>query len=653
MMAIDQFLSENPNMVGKIVFAMIGITAMERGDDYRQTQHDVRAFVRKINEKYTSGTEPIMYFEERKEKDIRLSQRLAYFAASDIFLMTAARDGLNRYPMEFTLARHAHGALIENGSIPLVPRLQGAGLPSQGLVIISEFISSARVMRGAMVVNPWRVEDVKDVLKLALTMDDSERADRSRRNLEFSTRLTTSNWAKHVLDDLNSIERNSDPNSSYGVGFGLQYKIMNLKAGFCPLDIKEAFKAYRSSRHRLILLDWGGTLVPNVDKQDKLHAYAIATGHASREGPSAELKGVLEILCSDNKNIVFVVSGKEIRAVTDYFGSIKGLGLAAEHGFYYKWPKEEYPWDVSSKENSKSTAAGWQTMMDIPDDSWKESARIIMDIFVQRTHGTYIEQKGNALIWQYSDADPEFGFLQSKELEEHLSSVLASYPIEVIRGGGVADGYIEVRPSVASKGAFIEHAISFMKANNNDPDFILAMGDDNSDEPMFERINNLYQDASSFVNTFSVTVGKKPSAAKAYVDDPAGVFEVLSTLSRALNKEKRYFSVTDLPSYAQNDVSSFATFAKKDQYDFQQNISQVKSAPFGLHRATSDGNFSMGPLDKFQQFKQGAHVIQPTESVDEHPFSLKSMPSAAHLSMSEYMNSISEDHREDDGGIFF
>ena len=37
-----------------------------------------------------------------------------------------------------------------------------------------------------------------------------------------------------------------------------------------------------------------------------------------------------------------------------------------------------------------------------------------MDIFVQRTYGTYIETKGNALIWQFSEADPEFGYLQSK-----------------------------------------------------------------------------------------------------------------------------------------------------------------------------------------------------------------------------------------------
>ena len=69
--------------------------------------------------------------------------------------------------------------------------------------------------------------------------------------------------------------------------------------------------------------------------------------------------------------------------------------------------------------------------MQVGDESWKDSAKLVMDIYTQRTHGTYIEQKGNALIWQFRDADPEFGFLQSKELEEHLTEIMAPYPVQV------------------------------------------------------------------------------------------------------------------------------------------------------------------------------------------------------------------------------
>ncbi len=469
--------------------------------------------------------------------------------------------------MEFTLARKEHGKLAKQGLWTLA-KADGAGEPDHGLIIISEFVSSARVMRGALVVNPWRVDEVVSALDQVLRMSDTERIERSRRNMEFSARLTCSNWAKYVLNDLKAAQGSSDPNANYAVGFGLQYKVMNLKAGFHALDVKEVSKSFRVARHRLILLDWGGTLVPNVDKQDKLHAFALATGHATQEGPSAELTSVLEALCSDPKNFVFVVSGKEIRAVSKFFGNIKGLGLGAEHGFYYKWPRDEISWDPNDAVQQK---AKWQTIMHIADDSWKESAKIVMDIFVQRTHGTYIEQKGNALIWQFSDADPEFGFLQSKELEDHLRSILATHPIEIIRGGGVADGYIEVRPAGASKGLFLDHVLSTLKAQNIEPDFIMTVGDDSSDEPMFERVGLLVQD-QPHVNAFSVTVGKKPTAAKAYVDDSNAVLELLSALVKSLQREKKYLSVTDLPSQVIHDLSGFASELKRDSIEVSYGI---------------------------------------------------------------------------------
>lgn len=74
---------------------------------------------------------------------------------------------------------------------------------------------------------------------------------------------------------------------------------------------------------------------------DKLQAYAIAKGHAHRDGPTTELKSVIEALCADPKNYVFVVSGREVPALNQFFGSFTDLGLGAEHGFYYRWPRDE------------------------------------------------------------------------------------------------------------------------------------------------------------------------------------------------------------------------------------------------------------------------------------------------------------------------
>jgi trehalose-6-phosphate synthase len=89
--AINRFLEENPQWQGKLVFTIIGVTALERGGDYRQTQRDVIARVSNLNEKFTTDGIPTVYFEERSERDIRLPQRLAFFGAADILMSTATR----------------------------------------------------------------------------------------------------------------------------------------------------------------------------------------------------------------------------------------------------------------------------------------------------------------------------------------------------------------------------------------------------------------------------------------------------------------------------------------------------------------------------------------------------------------------------------
>lgn len=261
LIAIEQFLEEQPEWRDKLIFSIIGVTAHEREDDYRQTRHDVQVMVNSINNKYGHG-DTVVWFEERSDKDIRLAQRLAFFAGSDILMITPTRDGLNRLPMEFTLARNQAGKLSAGNS----PRPEGAGLPNQGVAIVSEFISSARVMRGALIVNPWNREEVKIALKTALEMSEPDRVDRMRRNLEFSSRLTTLNWAKEVLRDLKSVQKSTDLGENLAVGFGMGFRVMGVKAGFQPLNSTALSRAYRTAKQRLIVLDWGGTLVAENDK---------------------------------------------------------------------------------------------------------------------------------------------------------------------------------------------------------------------------------------------------------------------------------------------------------------------------------------------------------------------------------------------------
>lgn len=61
-------------------------------------------------------------------------------------------------------------------------------------------------------------------------------------------------------------------------------------------------------------------------------------------------------------------------------------------------------------------------------------------------------------------------------------------------------------------------------------DFVLCIGDDRSDEDMFEGIGNKNL-VSSNAHVYSCTVGQKPSKATYYLDDTNDVLEMLRALA--------------------------------------------------------------------------------------------------------------------------
>jgi trehalose-6-phosphate synthase len=66
----------------------------------------LKSRVDRINSKYGDG-KTVVYFEERKEKDMRLAQRLAFFAGSDVLMITPTRYQLCRFAPIHTLHHEA------------------------------------------------------------------------------------------------------------------------------------------------------------------------------------------------------------------------------------------------------------------------------------------------------------------------------------------------------------------------------------------------------------------------------------------------------------------------------------------------------------------------------------------------------------------
>lgn len=128
---------------------------------------------------------------------------------------------------------------------------------------MSEFSSCTRVMRGALHVNPWKISEIATAFYQALTMSEDERIRRVSIASEFVTRVTTQRWALAVMLDLKGVQKNEDSGRYAGAGLGLGFRLLGMDSGFNSLDANSVARAYRTAKSRLILLDYGGTILAN------------------------------------------------------------------------------------------------------------------------------------------------------------------------------------------------------------------------------------------------------------------------------------------------------------------------------------------------------------------------------------------------------
>lgn len=84
-----------------------------------------------------------------------------------------------------------------------------------------------------------------------------------------------------------------------------------------------------------------------------------------------------------------------------------------------------------------------------------------------------------------------------------------------------------------SKGLVVKRLLSTMRENEIAPDFVLCIGDDRSDEEMFEVISSSMAGPTIAprAEVFACTVGRKPSKAKYYLDDTAEIERLIEGLA--------------------------------------------------------------------------------------------------------------------------
>ncbi|KAI9908867.1 hypothetical protein PsorP6_014744 [Peronosclerospora sorghi] len=663
--AIEYFLTHYPQYVDKVQFVQIGIWDSSNPTPEKDSvRAEILAHTKRINDRFgVQHKEPIFAYSEVENTD--MASRLPLWRVGHVLMTTSVRDAVNLYPFEFIYAHE-----LAN---------------SPGIVIVSEFSGSSRVLTGSLGVNPWKREEIVRAMELALTMSDEERAARHRKDLEYITTNSRTKWAERILVDLKRTKKQTSDGEYMGYGLGLGFRMLEFNAGFKMLETDVVAKAYRETFRRVIFLDYGNTLtLEESTGADNFSKYITGNEQnafvSKTEAPRAspDLLASLTLLCADPRNTVFVLSGKDRLDLEKTLGSVRGLGLAAEHGYLYKWGtgtnattnNRAGPLSGSLNSIGSEVEEGvWLCTKDNFDDSWKDVTHAVMDIYTQRTHGTYIELKGSALLWQYRDADPEFGQLQAKELHDQLLQVLEHFQVEVVTG----TDYLEVRPEGVDKGVIVDRVMSTIESTSGQyADFILCVGDDLSDELMFQHLENV----RSRPNMFTVTVGKKPSAAKYFVNDVEQVMEIVHAMTKVSTAAKRNFSMNDLRLFDRNVTSSggLLSFQRHDTGSnrtsgnldgmiddssedietspFQRAPENEKALSLDENSQPSDSNLLAGHgIAGRSSGGMGAVRI----SMSMSSLSSTGMPSLHPTSSTyeQYLSNVDETAEEEEGGIFF
>ncbi|XP_074319239.1 putative alpha,alpha-trehalose-phosphate synthase [UDP-forming] 7 [Silene latifolia] len=486
LLAMEQMLKLHPKWRGKAVLVQIANPARGKGKDLEEIQGEIQASCKRINETFGGpGYEPIIFI----DRPVSLSERVAYYTAAECVVVTAVRDGMNLIPYEYVVCRQG-ASESESASSSVKPK--------KSMLVVSEFIGCSPSLSGAIRINPWNVEATAEAMNEAISMNDAEKHLRHDKHYKYVSSHDVAFWARSFFHDLERSCRDHFKRRCWGIGLGFGFRVVALDPNFRKLTIDAIVSAFCRAKSRAILLDYDGTMMPqtSINKQ-----------------PSQEVMRIVNLLSGDPKNTVFVVSGRGRDSLGKWFSPCSKVGIAAEHGYFMRWSAESH-WEICGQNC---------------DFGWVQIAEPVMKLYTEATDGSYIETKESALVWHHRDADPGFGSCQAKEMLDHLESVLANEPVSVKSGQYI----VEVKPQGVSKGLVAEKIFNRMEMIGKQADFVLCVGDDRSDEDMFEFIGGAVNSGILSANTsvFACTVGQKPSKAKYYLDDTTEVMTMLDALA--------------------------------------------------------------------------------------------------------------------------
>jgi len=369
LLAYELFLNRYPEWRDRVVMLQVATSTTEQAE----LDATVSDIVTRVNSSWANlAYQPVVYLKQ----DINYPQYLALLTVADALMITSQREGMNLTSHEYLVC--------QDGKFK--------GHNRNGSLILSEFTGSASVFGGnELSVNPWDYRQCAEAIKKALEMDDEEKQCRWNKLYDAVMHETAGHWFSTFLTKLDDSYDEQNARGATSVP---------------RLSINALGHQYQNSKRRLFILDYEGTLA----------SWGSPTS-IILTSPQRTLDALSDIL-ADDRNTVYVMSGRQPEELDRLFRGVPNLGLIAENGCYIK----------------QSGDPKWTGMAD-PEQmrSWKESVEGIMKYYQERTPGSWIETRHCSLIFHYKDAeDFESASRQAGDVASHINDACEGQRVRAI-----------------------------------------------------------------------------------------------------------------------------------------------------------------------------------------------------------------------------
>lgn len=304
----------------------------------------------------------------------------------------------------------------------------------QGVLILSELAGAAEELPEALLINPTDINEMAEVIQQALNMPAQEQRFKMSLMQKRLIDYNVNRWVSDFFAELYAIKKLQQDRISVLLDETSRKKIIT---------------KLENAEKRLFFFDYDGTLIP-------------FSRFPSQAEPNEDIKRFLSELTDDERNNVVIISGRDGATLERWLGSLRMI-LVAEHGAMVKYPMQD-----------------WQALAEMRN-GWEKDILPVMEMFTKRCNGSFIEEKQFSVAWHYRNVPKQLGFTRSRELIQHLSTILVNTIFQVIDGNKV----VEVRVATTSKGQVARKIY-----NELQPDFTLVLGDDKTDEDMFRELQN-------------------------------------------------------------------------------------------------------------------------------------------------------------------